>query len=328
MATVLGGGAFRYRVESQWGVLPDGWLFGEVAAVGVDSKDRVYVFSRGEHPMIVFDSEGNFLRSWGEGIFSKPHGLHVGPDDALYCTDEGDHTVRRFTAEGRMELEIGLPGRAAPAMSGLPFHRCTHTALSPEQDIYVADGYGNAKVHKYSPDGRLLASWGAPGTAPGEFNIVHNICCDADGWVYVADRENHRVQIFDGSGRYETQWNNLHRPCGLCVHGFRNPRFYVGELGPGRQFSNRDWPGIGPRLSILDEKGNLLARLGDRGLQSSSAFTSPHGVAVDSKGAVYVGEVSRTTLTNNGVKLATDRDPICLQKLTPEPAGISQGAPT
>ena len=100
-------------------------------------------------------------------------------------------------------------------MSGEPFHRCTHTALSPKGEIYVSDGYGNARVHKYSPDGKLLMSWGEPGTDPGQFNIVHNIVTDADGWVYVADRENHRVQVFDGNGKYETQWNNLHRPCGL-----------------------------------------------------------------------------------------------------------------
>ena len=117
-------------------------------------------------------------------------------------------------------------------MSGEPFHRCTHTAMAPNGDIYVSDGYGNARVHKYAPDGRLLLSWGGPGTDPGEFNIAHNITCDADGWVYVADRENHRVQVFDGNGKYETQWNNLHRPCGLFMPGGKCPICYIGELGP------------------------------------------------------------------------------------------------
>ena len=264
MTTVLEDGPYRYRVHTAWGQLPDGWRYGEVAAVGVDSKDNVYVFTRGEHPMIVFDRDGNFLRSWGEGIFRQPHGLHVGPDDSLYCTDEGDHTVRRFTPEGRLELEIGVPGMPSPFLSGNPFHRCTHTALSPTLDIYVADGYGNARVHKYAPNGRLISSWGQPGTGPGEFNIVHNICCDGDGWVYVADRENNRIQVFDSHGRFASQWNNLHRPCGLCMQGVHKPRFYVGELGPGVQFSNRDWPNIGPRLSIMDSQGKVLARLGDR----------------------------------------------------------------
>ena len=94
-------------------------------------------------------------------------------------------------------MTIGTPGKPAPAFSGDPFNRCTHTALSPKGEIYVSDGYQNARVHKYAPDGKLLLSWGEPGTAPGEFNLVHNIACDDDGWVYVADRENHRVQVFD-----------------------------------------------------------------------------------------------------------------------------------
>jgi DNA-binding beta-propeller fold protein YncE len=178
MTITIGEGEYRYEVSESWGELPDGWRYGEVAAVGVDSKDNVYVFNRGKHPMIVFDRTGRFLRSWGENIFARPYGIHVAPDDTLWCTDDGDHTVRHMTTDGKMLLEIGVPGEPAPYMSGDPFHRCTHTALSPSGDVYVADGYGNARVHKYTPDGRRLLSWGEPGTEPGEFNIVHNICCD------------------------------------------------------------------------------------------------------------------------------------------------------
>ena len=155
------------------------------------------------------------------------------PDDSIYLTDDGGHFVRKCSLDGKVLLELGVPGKPAPYMSGEPFHRCTHTALSPKGEIYVSDGYGNAKVHKYSPDGKLLMSWGEPGTNPGEFNIVHNICTDADGWVYVADRENHRIQVFDGNGKYEAQWNNLHRPCGLYMDYTRHPVAYIGEFGPG-----------------------------------------------------------------------------------------------
>ena len=217
MSVVLGSGEHRYRVVENWAKLPDGWSFKDVAAVGVDSKDRVYVFNRGEHPMIVFDRDGNFLRSWGEGVFHRAHGLNIDSNDILYCTDDGDHSVRRCSTEGKIDLTIGVPGKPAPFMSGEPFHRCTHTALSPRGDIYVSDGYGNARVHKFSPDGKLIKSWGESGTEPGQFNIAHNIATDDEGWVYVADRENHRVQVFDGNGKYETQWNNLHRPCGLFM---------------------------------------------------------------------------------------------------------------
>lgn len=294
MSTILGSDRFRYEVHADWGKLPDGWQLNDVAAVAVDRQDRVYVFNRGAHPMIVFDRDGNFLRSWGEGLFHRAHGLHIGPDQSLYCTDDGDHTVRKCTLEGKVLLTLGIPEKPAPYMSGEPFHRCTHTALSPRGDIYVSDGYGNARVHKYSPEGKLLKSWGEPGCDPGQFNIVHNICCDADGWVYVADRENHRVQVFNGEGKYETQWNNMHRPCGLCAESGRQPLFYVGELGPTMPV-NRDVPNLGPRISILNNEGKLVGRLGDiRAGTRLDQFIAPHGLAVDSRGDMYVGEVSYT----------------------------------
>ena len=121
-------------------------------------------------------------------------------------------------------------------MSGEPFHRCTHTALSPQGDfLYISDGYGNARIHKYTPAGKLLSSWGEPGTGPGQFNIPHNICCDPDGWLYVADRENHRVQIFDGNGKWETQWNYLHRPNGMCLANGPQPALLYRRGRPGRR---------------------------------------------------------------------------------------------
>ena len=232
MSVVVGSGDYTFRVVEDWAKLPPGYVFGDVAAVGIDSRDRVYCFNRGEHPMIVLDREGNYITSWGHDTFDRPHGIHVGPDDTLYCTDDGDHTVRHCTLDGKVLLELGVPGEPAPYVSGEPFNRCTHTALSPTQDLYVSDGYGNARIHKYDPKGRLLLSWGEPGCDPGQFNIPHNIHCDADGWVFVADRENHRVQVFDGKGRYETQWNNLHRPSGLFMTSGTCPICYIGEIGP------------------------------------------------------------------------------------------------
>jgi DNA-binding beta-propeller fold protein YncE len=295
MATILGSGNYRYEVQEDWAKIPDGWTFTDVAAVAVDNKNRVYVFNRGEHPMMVFDRDGKFLRSWGEGVFHRAHGLHIGPDETLYCTDDGDHSVRKCTLDGKVLLTIGIPGKPSPYMSGEPFHRCTHTALSPRGDIYVSDGYGNAHVHKYSPDGKLLKTWGEPGTGPGEFNIPHNLCCDPDGWVYVADRENHRVQVFDGEGKYETEWHNLHRPCGMVMEAKRQPLCYIGEIGPTMPV-NREVPNIGPRISIVDHEGKLLSRFGaaHAGYDRPDQFVAPHGMAVDSHGDIYVGEVSFT----------------------------------
>ena len=295
MAVIQGHGEYRYEIANDWAQVPAGMEWREVAAIAIDGSDRVYVFNRGPHPMMVFDRQGNFVRSWGEGLFRRPHGAHFAPDGTLYLTDDGDHTVRQCTTDGEVLMTIGVPGRPTPYMSQAPFNRCTHTALSPQGDLYVSDGYGNARVHKYSPNGKLLLSWGGPGTDPGQFNLPHNICCDADGWVYVADRESHRVQVFDGTGRYETQWNNLHRPSGLYMPPGKCPICYIGECGPVLPV-NRDSPNLGPRVSIVANDGTLLARFGDvNGAGNEPGqFISPHGTAVDSRGDVYVGEVSAT----------------------------------
>ena len=185
-----------------------------------------------------------------------------------------------------------MPGEPKPYMSGEPFHRCTHTALSPKGEIYVSDGYGNAKVHKYSPDGKLLMSWGEPGTGEGEFNIVHNICTDADGWVYVADRENHRVQVFDGNGKYETQWNNLHRPCGLYMDYTRHPVAYIGELGPVQPV-NRNSPNLGPTGQHRRQPGQAV--VADR------RAACRHGADRVSRAARARGRQPRRSLCRRGV---------------------------
>jgi DNA-binding beta-propeller fold protein YncE len=319
MSTILGSGEHSYRVVQHWAKLPTGFALTDVASVGVDSKDNVYAFNRGAHPMMVFDRDGNFLRSFGEGLFSRAHGLFIDADDNLYCTDDGDHTVRKCTPEGKVLLTIGLPGEPRPFMSGEPFNRCTHTALSPSGEIYVSDGYGNARVHKYTPDGRLIRSWGEPGSDPGQFNIVHNIATDADGLVYVADRENHRVQVFDGDGRYQTQWNNLHRPCALCACGPKRTTFIIGELGPGLPV-NLNVPNLGPRLTVVDSSGKRIARLGGEngpGLESGK-FLAPHGLAVDSHGDIYVGEVGVTNWSTSFPDMPMPPEvniSRCLQKL-------------
>jgi DNA-binding beta-propeller fold protein YncE len=294
---LLGGGRFTYVDDPDWARLPTGWRFHNVAGLGIDSRDNVYVFDRGPHPVMVFDRNGDFLRAWGEGDFKRPHAVHVAPDDTVWLTDDSNHVVRQYTPDGKLLLSLGQAGHSSAYMSGLPFNKCTHTAMSPQGDIYVSDGYGNARVHKYAPDGRLLLSWGGPGTMPGEFNIPHNITCDGDGWVYVADRENHRVQVFDGNGRYETQWNNLHKPCGMYMRPGKCPCCYIAEAGAHHAMVNRDMPNIGPRISILDHQGNLLARFGHlrKGNGGPAHFLGLHAIAVDSAGVIYVADLAVQT---------------------------------
>jgi DNA-binding beta-propeller fold protein YncE len=306
----------RYTVVEDWGRLPEGWSFIEATSVAVDGNDNVYVYNRGAHPVIVFDRDGRFLRSWGEGMTIRAHGITIGPDDSVWLTDDGDHTIRQFTPDGKLLLTIGDPDQPAPAHSGRPFNRPTHVAIGPRTgDLYISDGYGNSRVHKYDPKGRLLHSWGEPGTDPGCFNVPHNIATDADGLVYVADRENHRLQVFDGQGGYQSQINNLHRPCGLFADRRNGGRLYVGEL-PSHLAVNQAVPWIGARVSILTPEGDLVGRFGGRFAgEGPGEFIAPHGLTVDSRGAIYVAEVA---FTAKGRHETPPREIRSLQKFVPD----------
>src|SRR5215813_12647028 len=138
---------YGYHPNDRWARLPNDWTWREVAGVATDSKDRVFVFNRGDHPVVIFDPHGSYLASWGEGLFARPHGIFIGPDDSVYCTDDLDHTVRKLTPDGRLLLTLGTTGQhsdtGATSMdyrtivhAGPPFHFPTNLALSPQGDLY------------------------------------------------------------------------------------------------------------------------------------------------------------------------------------------------
>jgi DNA-binding beta-propeller fold protein YncE len=308
-AVQVGGGAFRYRVEEAWAIPADRG-FGEVVAVACDSRDRVFLFARGPRPVLVYDRDGRPLGSWGEGLFVRPHGIFIGPDGTVYCSDDCDHTVRAFAPDGTLRLTLGTRGRFSDTgatsndyrtvrRGGAPFNYPTNLAIGPSGDLYVSDGYGNARVHRFSPDGRLLQSWGEPGSGPGQFHLPHGIAVDADGTVHVADRENSRVQLFTAEGNYLAEWTDVARPCQVFID--RAGWVYVAELG----FHAGRWPGTEPpagapggRVSIFDRRGALQARWGGgKDPCAPGDFFAPHGIWVDGRGDVYVAEV---TLSGGG----------------------------
>jgi DNA-binding beta-propeller fold protein YncE len=331
---IVGNGKFRYEVRPGWEQLPPEWSFVEVAGVATDSQDRVYVFNRGTHPVIVFDRDGRFLTSWGEGQFVRPHGIHIGPDDTVYCTDDLDHTVRRFTLDGQLLQTLGTRGQASSTGAvghdyrtiqcvGPPFNLPTNLALSPEGDLYVTDGYGNARVHKFSADGRLLLSWGQPGSAPGQFHLPHGIAVDRQGTVYVADRENSRIQLFDAEGRFLAEWTDIARPCQVFIDSHHN--VYVAELGfRAGMFPGNTPPGPNPtggRVTIFDGTGAIQARWGGGDNPCAPGdFFAPHDIWVDATGAVYVGEV---TMSGGGNRGLVPTDCHTLQKFVPSPERTS-----
>jgi DNA-binding beta-propeller fold protein YncE len=291
----------------------------EVAGIAVDRQDRVYVFNRGPRPVAVFDHDGDFLHCWGEGLFARPHGIAIGPDGAVYCTDDLDHTVRKFKADGRLLLTIGSSGRPSDTgatsvdfrtirRAGPPFHYPTNVAFSPVGELYVCDGYGNARVHKFATDGRLLFSWGEPGSGPGQFHVPHGIAVDPHGNVYVADRENSRIQYFSPSGKFLGAWPDVARPCQIAFDAAGNA--LVAELG----YRAGMWPGerapssgaTGGRVSLFDERGELLMRWGGGDNPTAAGdFFAPHDIASDSHGDFYVAEVVMSAGGNRGL-VATD----------------------
>ena len=322
-------GRARYEVVDGFFRRPPGWTFVEVADVAVDRDDNVYVFCRGTHPVMIFDREGHFLDAWGEmggGAFTFPHGLSVGIDGYIYTADSRDHTVRRWTADGKLVLTLGSAHQNAPAFSGAPFNRPTHATVAANGDVYVSDGYGNAKIHCFDGAGNLRFSWGSPGHGPGEFNTVHSVFIDhADhDTVYVADRYNNRVQFFTPAGEYVGEWGGLRLP--QSVRKGPDGRFYVAELAHGVTVLDADgtiharWgdgvevddaPIGGVELSLPDAPArNPMIRGRVRNDPGPGLFCAPHGIAVDSTGGFYVAESSESWI-------GLDRGNRSVQKFVP-----------
>jgi len=318
-----------FEVVVGWEELPAGYEHPDVADVGVDSSGRVYLFCRSAHPVLVYERDGRFVGSWGEGVFTlRAHGITVAPDDTLWFTDDGDQTVRRFTRDGRLLQTIGVSGRASDtgydgktvasiARGGPPFNRPTSLAVAPSGDFYVSDGYGNARVHLFSPGGELRRSWGEPGSGPGQLMLPHGVTVHADGRVFVCDRENDRIQIFSPDGEFLGEWTEVQRPTKLVFdrHGVAIVAELTWREGL-RSFRTGPIAKHRPsRVAVFDENGAVVARLGDEGAFDErwgaadpcrpGNFCAPHGLALDPNGDLYVAEVTWTIGVSKGLVAPT-----------------------
>lgn len=284
-----------YEPMPYWAKIPHGMTFrGSATSVAVDSQDRVYVFNRGTHPLMVFDTEGNLLDAWEHQEFGRPHSITI-DGDSMFLVDDGDHFIEKRSLEGELEFVLGTRDKPAPWQSGEIFNRPTDLAVHPvTRELFVSDGYANSRVHRFSPEGEHMLSWGEPGSTPGRFSVPHNITVTADGRVLVCDRENFRVQVFSVDGEFIDQWH-LHRPAAICMIGGSDPLFYVGEHSPHN--IQKGVPHLGCCIRVLASDGTEVSSFGgDLPGHRPHEFMDPHSIAVDSRGDVYVAEVCNSWL--------------------------------
>jgi hypothetical protein len=279
------GDKFDYKFQPLWGQLPMWWEWGKTSDMATDSEGRIFILTRGAHPVIVMDHDGKFLTAWGEGQFRAAHGLYIDHQDNVFIADCGYHQVYKFTRDGKLLRAWGTKDGPSATFYGEPFSAPTGVSFGPSGNMYVSDGYGNYKVQVFGPDGNFLRSWGKPGTGPGEFALVHNIDVGPDEKIYVCDRENRRIQIFDENGKYLTEWGGMNLPVDVLVKG---DIVYVLEEG-------NDWaPGgtmYGPSgVSIFSSDGKLLSRWheGERG---TAGLFNIHGLTVDHNDDLYATQI-------------------------------------
>ena len=267
-------GEFNFKAVEGWGHGSGGRVFGGVTpAVATDSRDRVYIARREPPAILVYDRKGNFLTAWGDDLFKNPHSVWFNEQDQLYVADVDDHTVRKLDSDGRVLQTLGTPDMVGEP--GQPFNQPTWAVEAPWGDLYVSDGYGQFRVHRFSADGTLLHSWGEEGTGPGQFALPHCLRVDSRNRLLVLDRENRRLQIFDAEGNYQGEWPDLDGPNDLYID--KDDNVYIAE---GNY-----------RISVFDLDGKLLARWGEHGEAAGQFADHPHGLWLDSRGDLYVAEV-------------------------------------
>jgi DNA-binding beta-propeller fold protein YncE len=305
-----------YSVDRQW-TLPIKGPNREVVGVAVNSKGEVHLATRSPDLIMVFSPEGRLLRTWGEGALRFPHGITIDNEDLVYVPDTMDHVVRKFSPSGELLLTLGREGRPSTTgyrdfdertitRSSRPFNEPTNVAIAPDGKIYVSDGYGNARIHRFSASGHLEFSWGEPGIAAGQFMTPHGIAVDLNGRVYVADRENDRIQVFGPDGTFQSMWTDVRRPNALHIDALG--RVFVAEFGHragiAKSMASPTEDSPVSRVTIRDsDSGRITGSWGaDENARSKDPcspgnFFAAHGICVAPDGTVFVSEV---TYSSNG----------------------------
>lgn len=292
--------ALQFAPVAGWGRLPLGSTLGsEATSVGIHPDGRVFVFNRGPVPVMIFDQGGELLGGWGQGEFNLAHAINIDLDGNLWLVDL-KHVVEKRSPEGELLMTLGSRSKSAAPHSGIPFNRPTDVAIHPRtRQIFVTDGYRNSAVHRFSPEGELLASFGSPGSDRGQFSLPHGVCFLGDDRLVICDRENFRLQVFTLDGQWLDEWHHYY-PQALrsIVRPDGSTWILVGEGCPVAY--QRATPHLGCRIKVLDGEGREIGRLGvgDWGFEADR-FTAIHGIGVEPvSGDVYVAEAPYATITH------------------------------
>jgi len=289
-----------YEVDPAWPQRPENMPWGNCPAVAVDRQDRVWIYTRAKPPVQVYSSDGRFLFAWGEEVFGSlletmvAHGLRMDREGNIWLVDLGNHLVLKLSMEGKILQTIGTPGK--PGCDGQHFYQPTDVAIAASGDIYVADGYGNARVAHFDRTGRFIRDWGELGVRPGQFNLVHAVAVDSKGKVYVADRNNARIQVFDSKGNLLAEWRNLVVPWGLWMTP--EDELWVCGCSPMIWRPTDEVLSCPPKDQLIarfDTTGRMLQLWtipkGEDGKEQPGEVNWVHGIALDSKGNVYLGDI-------------------------------------
>lgn len=286
--------AVGYEVDPSWPKKPDSIKWRYVTGVAVDKQDRIWTINAVDPPVQVYDRDGKLLDSWGTGQFTLPHYLRIDGDGNVWAADFKQHTVRKFTPKGELLLTLGVPKEAGNDEKHL--NGPTDVAITPSGDVFVTDGYGNNRIMHFDKAGKFVKTWGKLGVGPGELSQPHSIVVDAKGLLYVAERNNCRIQIFDQNGKTLDQWRNLVNPWGLCL--LPNDQLLVCGTSPKRwtERGNLGNPPTDQLVMKFDLEGHILELwtlpLAKPGEMLSGHLDWVHGIGADSQGNLYLSDVA------------------------------------
>ena len=284
-----------YRVDPAWPQRPEGLGWDHVPGVFVDSKQQVWIFTRTNPSVQIFTTSGRHVRSWGSDLFGRPHQIKLDHEGNVWVADQGNHCVLKMTPSGKTLLVLGTRGESGD--DRLHMNNPTDMVVSPSGDVFISDGYANSRVLHFDKRGRFVKMWGKLGVRPGEFSLPHAIVMDSKGRLYVADRNNARVQVFNQAGKFLDQWRHIVVPWGFCVTA--SDEIWVCGSGPMGWRKDDVVLGVPPANQVLvkfSTSGKVLEYViipkGKDGHERPGELNWVHSIAVDKAGNLYCGDIN------------------------------------